>query len=52
VLPARPAVFRGVATIILGAKNRAELCECLAAVERGALDRRLVARIGAAVGRP
>ena len=42
----------GVATVILGVKNRAELRECLAAAERGPLDPRLVARIDAAVGRP
>jgi aryl-alcohol dehydrogenase-like predicted oxidoreductase len=42
----------GVATVILGIKNRAELRECLAAAERGPLDPGLVARINAAVGRP
>jgi aryl-alcohol dehydrogenase-like predicted oxidoreductase len=42
----------GVATIILGVKNRAELRECLAAAERGPLDSGLVARIDTAVGRP
>ena len=42
----------GVATVILGVKNRAELRECLAAAERGPLDPGLVARIDAAVGRP
>src|SRR6202521_126375 len=42
----------GVATVILGIKNRAELRECLAAAERGPLDPNLVARIDAAVGRP
>ncbi len=42
----------GVATIVLGVKNRAELRECLAAAERGPLDPSLVARIDAAVGRP
>jgi hypothetical protein len=42
----------GVATVILGVKNRVELRECLAAAERGPLDPRLVARIDAAVGRP
>jgi aryl-alcohol dehydrogenase-like predicted oxidoreductase len=41
----------GVATVVLGVKNRAELRECLAAAERGALDPKLVARIDAAVGR-
>ena len=39
----------GVATVILGVKNRTELRECLAAAERGPLDPRLVARIDAAV---
>jgi aryl-alcohol dehydrogenase-like predicted oxidoreductase len=42
----------GVATVILGIKNRAELRECLAAAERGPLDPGLVASIDAAVGRP
>jgi aryl-alcohol dehydrogenase-like predicted oxidoreductase len=42
----------GVATVILGVKNRVELRECLAAAERGPLDPGLVARIDAAVGRP
>jgi aryl-alcohol dehydrogenase-like predicted oxidoreductase len=42
----------GVATIILGVKNRAELRECLAAAERGPLDSGLVARVDTAVGRP
>ena len=41
----------GVATVILGIKNRAELRECLAAAERGPLAPGLVARIDAAVGR-
>ena len=41
----------GVATVILGVKNRAELRECLTAAERGALDPGLLARIDAAVGR-
>jgi aryl-alcohol dehydrogenase-like predicted oxidoreductase len=42
----------GVATVILGVKNRAELRECLAAAERGPLDPKLIARIHTAVGRP
>jgi aryl-alcohol dehydrogenase-like predicted oxidoreductase len=42
----------GVATVILGVKNRTELHECLEAAERGPLDPMLVARIDAAVGRP
>jgi aryl-alcohol dehydrogenase-like predicted oxidoreductase len=42
----------GVATVILGVKNRAELRECVAAAERGPLDPRLIARIDAVVGRP
>jgi aryl-alcohol dehydrogenase-like predicted oxidoreductase len=41
----------GVATVILGVKNRTELRECLAAAERGPLAPALVARIDAAVGR-
>jgi aryl-alcohol dehydrogenase-like predicted oxidoreductase len=41
----------GVATVILGVKNRAELRECLAAAERGPLDLALVSRIDAVVGR-
>jgi aryl-alcohol dehydrogenase-like predicted oxidoreductase len=41
----------GVATVILGVKNRSELRECIAAAERGPLDRELIARIDAAVGR-
>ena len=41
----------GVATVVLGVKNRAELHECLAAAECGPLDRELIARIDAAVGR-
>jgi aryl-alcohol dehydrogenase-like predicted oxidoreductase len=41
----------GVATVILGVKNRAELRESLAAAERGPLDPSFVARIDAAVGR-
>jgi aryl-alcohol dehydrogenase-like predicted oxidoreductase len=42
----------GVATVVLGVKNRAELRECLAAAERGPLDPELVARIDAAASRP
>lgn len=41
----------GVATVVLGVKNRAELRECLAAAERGPLDPRLVARIDTTVGK-
>ncbi|HLW72124.1 MAG TPA: aldo/keto reductase [Candidatus Binataceae bacterium] len=41
----------GVATVVLGVKNRAELRECLAAAERGPLDPELIARIDAAVDR-
>jgi aryl-alcohol dehydrogenase-like predicted oxidoreductase len=41
----------GVATIVLGVKNREELKECLEAAERGALDAGLIASIDAAVGR-
>jgi aryl-alcohol dehydrogenase-like predicted oxidoreductase len=41
----------GVATVILGVKNRSELRECVAAAERGPLDSDLIARIDAAVGR-
>jgi len=41
----------GVATVVLGVKNRSELRECVAAAEHGALDRELIARIDAAVGR-
>src|SRR6202035_1124819 len=41
----------GVATAILGVKNRSELRECGAPAERGPLDRELIARIDAAVGR-
>lgn len=41
----------GVATVILGVKNRSELRECVAAAERGPLDNDLIARIDAAVGR-
>ena len=41
----------GVATVILGVKNRTELQECVAAAERGPLDSDLISRIEAAVGR-
>jgi aryl-alcohol dehydrogenase-like predicted oxidoreductase len=41
----------GVATIILGVKNRLELHECIAAAERGPLDRELTERIDKAVSR-
>jgi aryl-alcohol dehydrogenase-like predicted oxidoreductase len=41
----------GVATVILGVKNRSELRECIAAAERGPMDHELSARIGASVGR-
>ncbi len=41
----------GVATTILGVKNRSELRERVAAAERGPLDRELIAGIDAAVGR-
>jgi aryl-alcohol dehydrogenase-like predicted oxidoreductase len=42
----------GVASVILGVKNRAELRECVAAAKRGALDPALVARIDTAVRKP
>jgi aryl-alcohol dehydrogenase-like predicted oxidoreductase len=41
----------GVATVVLGVKNRSELRECIAAADRGMLDRETIARIDAAVGR-
>ena len=41
----------GVATVVLGVKNRAELQECVEAEARGMLDRELVRRIDGAVGR-
>jgi aryl-alcohol dehydrogenase-like predicted oxidoreductase len=41
----------GVATVVLGVKNRSELRECVAAAEHGPLDRELIARIDTAVGR-
>ena len=39
----------GVATVILGVKNRSELRQCLAAADRGPLGPELIARIDAAV---
>ena len=41
----------GVATVVLGVKNRGELRECVAAEARGPLDAELISRIDAAVGR-
>ena len=41
----------GVATVVLGVKNRTELHECMTAEARGVLDPALMARIDAAVGR-
>ena len=41
----------GVATVVLGVKNRTELHECITAEARGVLDPALMARIDAAVGR-
>jgi aryl-alcohol dehydrogenase-like predicted oxidoreductase len=41
----------GVATVVLGVKNRTELRECIMAEARGALDPALMSRIDAAVGR-
>src|SRR6266516_6911113 len=41
----------GVATIVLGVKNRTEFRECMTAEARGVLDPVLMARIDAAVGR-
>jgi aryl-alcohol dehydrogenase-like predicted oxidoreductase len=41
----------GVATVILGVKNRSELHDCVVAADRGPLDPELIARIDAAVGR-
>ena len=43
--------MKGVATVVLGVKNRNELRECLAAEADGPLDPALAARIDAAVGR-
>lgn len=42
--------MEGLATVVLGVKNRAELRECVAAEEAGPLDPELMARIDAAVG--
>tara|TARA_B100001123_G_scaffold304574_1_gene340102 strand:+ start:56 stop:748 length:693 start_codon:yes stop_codon:yes gene_type:complete len=39
----------GIATVILGVKNRAELSDCLEAEAKGPLDKELIARIDAAV---
>ena len=41
--------MEGIATVILGVKNRAELAECLEAEAKGPLDADLRARIDAAV---
>jgi len=41
----------GVATVVLGVKNRTELRECMTAEARGGLDPALMSRIDAAVGR-
>jgi aryl-alcohol dehydrogenase-like predicted oxidoreductase len=41
----------GIATVVLGVKNRRELRECIQAEAQGALDPSLIARIDAAVGR-
>ena len=41
--------MEGIATVILGVKNRAELAECLEAEAKGPLDAELMARIDAAV---
>lgn len=41
--------MEGIATVILGVKNRAELSECLEAEAKGPLDPELMARIDAAV---
>ena len=41
----------GVATVVLGVKNRTELRECMTAEARGVLDPALMARIDAAAGR-
>jgi hypothetical protein len=41
----------GIATVVLGVKNRTELRECMTAEARGVLDPALMARIDAAVGR-
>ena len=41
----------GVATVVLGVKNRTELRECIMAQARGVLAPELMARIDTAVGR-
>ena len=41
----------GVATVVLGVKNRTELRECILAEARGVLAPELMARIDTAVGR-
>ena len=41
--------MEGIATVILGVKNRAELAECLEAEAKGPLDAELLARIDASV---
>lgn len=41
----------GVASVVLGVKDRTELAECAAAAERGPLPAEIIARIDAAVGR-
>ncbi|MCY3656176.1 MAG: aldo/keto reductase [Chloroflexi bacterium] len=41
----------GIATVVLGVKNREELRECVEAEARGPLDTELMGRIDAAVGR-
>src|SRR3989475_7435251 len=41
----------GVATVVLGGKNRTELRECMTAEARGVLDPTLLSRIDPAVGR-
>jgi aryl-alcohol dehydrogenase-like predicted oxidoreductase len=47
----REAWMAGVATVVLGVKNRSELRECITAEARGVLDPELMSRIDAAVGR-
>jgi aryl-alcohol dehydrogenase-like predicted oxidoreductase len=41
--------MRGVSTVVLGVKNRAELRECLEAEGRGRLDGESIARIDGAI---
>ena len=43
--------MEGVATVVLGVKNRTELHECFRAEAKGPLAPQLVARIDAAIGR-